>query len=368
MELNLEKRIQAFACLGKELQLVAGALRDRAEGSFERTSSQKLFEEARDAAFHNPWFTSDNVIRALSALGGMLTEDKLKQWVGAKPALAEEKPSDTKEVAVIMAGNLPLVGFHDFLCVLMAGHRFLGKLSSQDQKLPGVVGELLIDIEPMFRERIKFSETPISGFDGVIATGSNNSARYFEHYFGQYPHIIRRNRNSVGVLEGNESLEELRNLGEDVFSFFGLGCRNVSKLLVPEGYEIGQLEEAWSEWKTLANHYKYFNNYEYFKAIHLVNRAPFVDTGFCLFRQESSLASPVSIIHYEPYSSGEWLEQYLLREESNIQCVVGRQKEKGTLRVPFGKSQKPELWDYADGVDTLDFLQNLSDETKTGET
>lgn len=360
MELTLERRLKAFTLLGEDLKAIAKALESDGEATFQRKAAQKVFLEAREAPNQNPWFSRDNVTRAISALGEMLDEGKLKQWVDAYPALASAEPSPARQVAVIMAGNIPLVGFHDFLCVLMAGHQFLGKLSSQDLKLPVAIAELLKEIEPLFDDWIRFSEKPITGFEAVIATGSNNSARYFEHYIGKYPHIIRKNRNSLAVLDGNESPEELKLLGEDVFSFFGLGCRNISKLLVPEAFDLSRLEDAWSDWRTIADHHKYFNNYEYFKAIHLVNRASFFDTGFCLLRQDAALASPVSVIHYEPYASGEILEQYLLRERENIQCIVGRPNKKGTARVPFGSSQKPELWDYADGVDTMAFLLNLS--------
>jgi|LSQX01.1.fsa_nt_gb hypothetical protein len=360
MELNLNRRIKAFTLLGKEFKAVAACLEKDGEANFERTSTRAFFKAARDAAHHNPWFTRANVTRAIAALGAMLEQDKLKQWTGAYPALATVAPLPRKEVAVVMAGNIPLVGFHDFLCVLMAGHRFLGKLSSQDRKLPTALGGLLSEIEPLFSDRMSFSGDPIHGFDAVIATGSNNSARYFEHYFGQYPHIIRKNRNSVAVLDGSEQPEELRLLGEDVFSFFGLGCRNVSKLLVPEGYDLSRFEEDWSDYRAVADHHKYYNNYEYYKAIHLVNRAPFVDTGFCLLRQDPSLASPVSVIHYDKYDSVEGLDQYLKREAANIQCIVGKPTEKSPARVPFGKSQQPGLMDYADGVDTLAFLLGLS--------
>ncbi|MEE4176230.1 MAG: hypothetical protein V2I46_01840 [Bacteroides sp.] len=360
MKLTLERRIQAFTLLGKELKAISEALGRNKGAAFNRQAVQNLFQAASETPNHNPWFSRDNVIRSFSALAEMLDQGKLEQWIGTYPALASAEPLTRRQVAVIMAGNIPLVGFHDFLCVLMAGNQFLGKLSSQDPKLPLAVGELLTEIEPLFLERIRFSENPISGFDAVIATGSNNSARYFDHYFGKHPHIIRRNRNSLAVLNGNESPEELKLLGEDVFSFFGLGCRNVSKLMVTEGFDISQLEEAWSDWRVISDHHKYFNNYEYFKAIHLVNRTPFLDMGFCLLRQDAALASPVSVVHYEHYPSEELLEQHLERERENIQCIVGRPNTKGTVRVPFGNSQNPGLGDYADGIDTMEFLLNLS--------
>ena len=360
MELSIEKKIRAFSLLGKELKSVAESLEKGRNVGFDHSAAMELFLSAKDASNQNPWYTRQNVIMALYALGDMLEEGKLMLWIKSYPTLFSGNPEPLHEVAVIMAGNIPLVGFHDFCCVLMTGNRFLGKLSSNDLKLPVAAASLLVEIEPLFADRIRFSETPISGFDAVIATGSNNSARYFEHYFGKYPHIIRKNRNSVAVVNGKETSEELKLLGDDVFSFFGLGCRNVSKLMIPESFDIPRLEAAWSKWESIINHHKYFNNYEYFKAIYLVNRTPFFDTGYCLLQKDSSLASPVSVIHFETYPSPEWLEEYLTKELDNIQCIIGYPDPKVSKKVPFGKSQQPELWDYADGVDTMNFLISLS--------
>lgn len=360
MPLTIDKRIKAFSILGKELKTIAAALGSGNEDQLPRPAAKKFFFEAVEAPRFNPWFTAENVKSAIDALGEMLEEEKLKKWIDNYPDLLSPKDFVSRKVAVIMAGNIPMVGFHDFLCVLMAGHQFLGKLSSQDNKLPVALGELLTEIEPAFRESVTFAESPISGFDAVIATGSNNSARYFEYYFGQHPHIIRKNRNSVAVLAGDEGPEELQRLGADVFSFFGLGCRNVSKLLVTEGYDFSALKKAWKPYENVVNNHKYFNNYEYFKAIYIVNRTPHTDTGFCLLKQDSSLSSPVSVVHFEEYSSKEWLKKHLEKEAGNIQCIVQREKEKGTAAVPFGQSQQPDLWDYADGIDTLAFLMNLS--------
>lgn len=360
MPLTIEQRINAFSLLGKELKTIAAALGSGNESQLSGTAAQKFFREAVEAPGHNPWFTAENVKSAIDALGEMLEENKLKKWTGNYPELLSPEESVSRKVAVIMAGNIPLVGFHDFLCVLIAGHQFLGKLSSQDTRLPAALGELLTEIEPAFRESVTFAESPIRGFDAVIATGSNNSARYFEYYFGQHPHIIRKNRNSVAILKGDETPEELLRLGADVFSFFGLGCRNVSKLLVPEGYDFSALKKAWEPYNKVVNNHKYFNNYEYFKAIYIVNRTPHTDTGFCLLKQDSSLPSPVSVVHFEEYASKEWLRKHLERKAISIQCIVQREKEKGTEAVPFGQSQQPDLWDYADGIDTLAFLLNLS--------
>ncbi len=360
MPLTIDKRIKAFSILGKELKTIAAALGSGYESQVAGPAAKKLFREAQEAPGYNPWFTAENVRSAIEALGEMLEEKKLIKWIDNYPDLLSPKDFISRKVAVIMAGNIPMVGFHDFLCVLVAGHQFLGKLSSQDNRLPVALGELLTEIEPAFRESVTMAENTISGFDAVIATGSNNSARYFEYYFGRHPHIIRKNRNSVAILEGDERLEELQQLGTDVFSFFGLGCRNVSKLLVPEGYDFSALKKAWKTYEKVAHNHKYFNNYEYFKAIYIVNRTPHADTGFCLLKHDAALSSPVSVVHFEEYTSKEWLRKHLEKEAGNIQCIVQREKEKGTLAVPFGQSQQPDLWDYADGIDTLAFLINLS--------
>ena len=359
MEISVKNTLEAFSLLGSELGLICQALKEDQAGILSRKAAVNLFNLVKDAPNFNPWFTSDNLLMALGSLSEMLESNKLAEWLTHYSTFSDKPFSGKKTVAVIMAGNIPWVGFHDFLCVLITGHKFLGKLSSQDNKLPVALAELLIDIEPLFSESITFTEEPIKDFDAVIATGSNNSARYFEHYFGKYPHIIRKNRNSLAVINGNESEEELRQLATDVFSYYGLGCRNISKLMVPEAFDISILSEAWGSWKQVSNHHKYFNNYEYFKAIFLVNKTTHTDTGFCLLKKDHAISTPVSVVHYETYSSEEELIKYLLDEASNIQCLAA-QNTIGSLRViPFGQCQKPDLWDYADGVDTIQFLMAI---------
>jgi len=361
MTFTLNERIKAFSSLGSQLKALVCAIEAGHEANLKSPAAQHFYHEIIDAPNHNPWFTVENVKLAVCAICEMLDNDKLKKWIGNYIHLIPEARYEQKKVAVIMAGNIPFVGFHDFLCVLMAGHQFLGKLSAQDKKLPVALAYLLMEIEPRFGASIEFSEGPIGGFDVVIATGSNNSARYFEHYFGKYPNIIRKNRNSIAILSGQETQEELLLLGKDVFSFFGLGCRNVSKLLFPRGYKLTELIEAWSGFKPLGDHHKFFNNYEYFKAVYIVKRAPFVDLGFCLLREDNALSSPVSVIHYEEYPFDNWVTEYLAKETDKIQCVASNNIFPGIKTIPFGKCQKPELWDYADGNDTMNFLYSIND-------
>jgi hypothetical protein len=296
----------------------------------------------------NPWFTSANVTTALKAIASELTEENLKKWTDKYPLLKEKaKPLRT---AVIMAGNIPLVGFHDFLSVLISGNNLIAKTSSKDSGLIVFISEILCSINDDFRHKIDFTDGALSGFDSVIATGSNNSSRYFEYYFGKYPNIIRKNRNSVAILDGDETAAELEALGIDIFLYFGLGCRNVSKIYLPGGYDLSALSKNWDKYADCINHQKYANNYDFNKAVYLVNKESFHDSGFILMKEESKLSSPVSVLHYEYYESQSAVKQQTEQLKDNIQCIAGRHN------IPFGKTQSPHLWDYADGIDTLDFL------------
>lgn len=336
--IQLEDRIRAFATVGKMLQKL-----DANEKEF-------MF---RRAASENSWFTEDNLETALGGIQRYLDEEKLKEWTKDLPP----QPRQVRKVGVVMAGNIPLVGFHDFLAVLISGHKLLAKLSSKDSFLLSHIAGMLTDIEPRFEEQIDFRER-LNDAEAMIATGSDNSSRYFEYYFAKMPHIIRRNRTSVGVLTGDESEEDFKALGEDVFRYFGLGCRNVSKLYVPQAYNFEPLLKAWQSFEGVSHHHKYNNNYDYNKSIYLVNREPHYDTGFALLRKSKQLVSPVSVVYYEQYQDTGELKDNLETVEDKIQCTVSRE---GWLEnsLPFGKAQQPELWDYADGVNTLEFLQQL---------
>lgn len=261
-----------------------------------------------------------------------------------------------KNIGLVMAGNIPLVGFHDMLATLLSGHRLVAKPSSQDVYLIGYMIEHLIAIEPGFKDIIVLQET-LKKVDAVIATGSDNTARYFEYYFRNIPHVIRKNRSSCAIMTGNETNEDLEALGVDVFSFFGLGCRNVSKLFIPAGYDITSLFQSWKKYEAVINHHKYANNYDYNKSILLVNRTPFYDNGFALVTESHDLVSPISVLFYESYEQQSDLNRMIGGAQSKIQCVVGTNGSLTT--VPFGKAQFPELDDYADGVDTMEFLAKL---------
>lgn len=260
---------------------------------------------------------------------------------------------------MILAGNIPLVGIHDVLSVLISGNHALIKASSQDNRLIKAVLNRLVAIEPAIAKQFTFVER-LEGFDAVIATGSNNSSRYFEYYFGKVPHIIRKNRNSVAVLTGHETNEQLFSLGADIFSYFGLGCRNVSKIFIPRDYRLATFFEAIEPYHDIIDHHKYNNNYDYNKSIYLVNRNEHLDNGFLLLKEDTGLISPLAVLFYEYYDDMEELSAKLNDQSSNIQCIVSETPlNVNSQPVAFGKSQSPALWDYADGVDTMDFLTKL---------
>ncbi len=317
----------------------------------------EMKEAIKQSNQHNLWFTEENILFSLNAISELLCEEKLNEWLFPyKNKIPVKYP---KKIAVIMAGNIPLVGFHDFLCVLISGNIFIGKLSSQDKFLLPAVASELIKIESSFKDRIVFTEEMLKGFDAVIATGSDNSSRYFDYYFGKYPHIIRKNRNSVAILTGDENIEDLKKLADDIFLYFGLGCRNVTKIFVPENYNFSMLLEALEKYKHgLSMHSKYLNNYEYQKSILLINQVVHTDTGFCILKEDVLLASPISVLHYEYYSNIESVLKNISENAEKIQCLLAKEAHTESM-VLFGKSQQPELWDYADRVDTMKFLLNL---------
>lgn len=304
---------------------------------------------------YNAWFTPETVQQAVVAAGNSLTAENLQQWLNAYTL----NPHEPKKVGLILAGNIPLVGFHDVLCVLVSGNIALIKASTQDARLIKYVLQLLVNISPEMADRFKFVER-LEAFDAVIATGSNNTSRYFDYYFGKVPNIIRRNRNSIALLTGNETTEQLHLLGKDIFDYFGLGCRNVSKLLVPKGYNFIPFFEAIESYYPIGNHHKFNNNYDYNKAIYLVNGDKHLDNGFLLLKEDERLTSPLAVLYYEEYQDLTAAQNWLAQHSQNIQCVVSvAALPINNQVVDFGQSQQPALWDYADGIDTLQFLSNL---------
>ena len=302
---------------------------------------------------HNGWFTPEQVKFSVQSWAKALTEDNLNQWLSNY----DFSKIEPKKVGLVLAGNIPLVGFHDFLSVLISGHDVLVKTSSNDQHLLKFLAKYLIAIQPELNSKITFVEGKLEGFDAVIATGSNNTARYFEFYFKDTPSIIRKNRNSVAVLDGTESHEDLVGLGEDIFRYFGLGCRNVSKLFVPKGYNFDNFFKAMYEYRDVIQYEKYANNYDYNKAVFLMSNFQLLDNEFLTIKEDTSYASPISSVFYEFYENLEEITTRLNADAEQIQCVVSKNLIPNS--VTFGQTQQPKLWDYADNVDTLAFLNSL---------
>ena len=353
---ELEQRIAAFAKLGLFMAQDTRLKEDAQLKGISDYFAEGFEQVKKEAELYNHWFTPENIEHALKTWSETLTEKNLRQWTEAYPP--DHWNGGGKTVAVIMAGNLPLVGFHDFLTVLMTGNKILAKPSSDDQHLLPFLAQILVAIDKDFAPQIEFAEGNIKNFDAVIATGSNNSARYFEQYFGKYPHIIRKNRTGVAVLDGSENAEDLHAFSEDVFRYFGLGCRNVSKAYLPKGFDTNRIFEAFYNFKHLAEHTKYGNNFDYNRAIYLMEKQPFLENGFFVMKEDERIHAPVSVMHYEYYDDLEAVHHQIRDNENNIQCVVSN-LEGLSKRIPFGSSQKPGLMDYADQVDTVKFLAEL---------
>jgi hypothetical protein len=337
--MDLVDKISAFSRLGNKIETLS--------------SDEKQNIQERAASL-NPWFVPDSIRLSLAGIAYFLREKNLQSWVSSYELTQEPK----KKVGIAMAGNIPLVGFHDYLSVLICGHQAVIKLSSQDTFLLPTLHSWLTEIEPRFEDRVLF-EDRLKNMDAMIATGSDNTARYFEYYFKNIPHIIRKNRSSVGIIMGEEETSHLKALGNDVFSYFGLGCRNISKLLVPEGYEFNRLFKSWEGFNQIIDHHKYANNYDYQKSILLVNKVPHLDNGFVLITQNEQLVSPIAVVYYETYTTLSDLKRKIMADQHKIQCIVS---VNGWFErsVPFGKAQTPELSDYADGIDTLKFLTEIN--------
>ncbi|WP_419800483.1 acyl-CoA reductase [Mucilaginibacter sp.] len=317
--------------------------------------SEELLQLIDRERQYNAWFTPENVLQAVKAIGKMLNTNDLEQWL---PENANAVFTG-KKVGLVLAGNIPLVGFHDVLCVLVSGHFAMIKASANDSGLISYILKQLILLEPGFASRYEFTER-LANFDAVMATGSNNTSRYFEHYFGKVPNIIRKNRNSLAVLSGDETEADLQKAGHDIFDYFGLGCRSVSKILVPQGYNFGQFFRAIESFQPIINHHKYNNNYDYNKSIYLVNQDPHLDNGFLLLKQDEKIASPLAVVFYGFYADLDDVNFQLNQQQEAVQCVVSKMQLTANVKVvDFGESQQPKLWDYADGVNTMDFLKSI---------
>lgn len=310
-------------------------------------------------SFHNPWFEKANYWKSLDALKQhMLSPSILEKW--CRTYQFPVTPDYIKTIGLIFAGNIPLVGFHDFLTVYLSGHRAKVKLSGKDPYVFPAVLQILSEIDPEVQERIRIVDK-LQSFDAVIATGSANTNRYFRKYFADYPSILRSNRTSVAVLDGGETKEELQGLAHDIFDFFGLGCRNVTKLFVPEGYNFEPLMEEMKAFSTIMNNIKYRNNYDYNLSIELLNKSDIISTDFVLLKNDTeSLSSPVGMVYYDTYLDQVEMLSGLSRRSDQLQTVVGNYEATGVSRTDFGKTQQPGLFDYPDGEDLGHFLFQLT--------
>ena len=334
--MNLNERINVFSKLGKFL---------------ERDVYKEFSENLLLAEVKNQWFTTNNIQSVFKYWSENLEKNVLKSWL--KPYKLK-KLSPKKNILVITAGNIPLVGFHDFLTVLVLGHNLFIKMSSSDNILFKVIISKIINLCPEFKNRIEIVDNiKKKTFSAVIATGTDNSAKYFDYYFSNSKRIIRRNRSSVAILNGNESDTDLQALAYDVFSFFGLGCRNISKIFLPKGYNLDKLFRAFYKFHNIIEHKKYANNYEYYKSIFLLGGHKIIENGFLLMKEDVSIHSPVSVLFYEFYEDINSVYKFISNNNDHIQCVVSKND------ILFGSTQSPNLWDYADNLDTVDFLKNL---------
>ena len=319
-----------------------------AELSCNATSYEQFNSAIQREIFHNGWHTEELVRISLINLAQWLNEETLENWLASYP-YHEKK----KTIAVIMAGNIPLVGFHDFMCVLFSGYSIQIKLSSEDNRLFHFIYEILVKIDARFADKIQIADGKLASFDAVIATGGSASIVHFKSFFSKVPHLFRGNRSSVAILSGKESPEELTLLGKDIFLYFGRGCRNVSHILLPNDYSLNTIFEQLISYSAVINNKKYGNNYDYHKTIHLMNLEVFLDNNFVLFKESNILHAPIGMINYHYYANSTDIAEYLSKHKEEIQCIVGENHK------IFGSTQEPKIDEYADNINTMDWLHNL---------
>lgn len=361
MDKNFRHSIQVLSLLGSRLLRIAEVLKMDHSPSLSEPE-RAVVDAALGAHKHHAWFTREAITAALESHGRNLQEEQLLKWLEAYPGLWG-KARSSKKILLVMAGNIPLVWFHDLISIWAAGHHCLGKMASADPMLPMALWKLIRDTSPPWGRMLVFcKDLPAADtFDAVIATGSNNTTRYFRHQYGHLPHIIRGNRHGVAVLSGRESLEELHALGKDVFDYFGLGCRNVSLLCIPESFDPALLQKAWKNFAKVWDHKPYQNNYQLQKALMSLNGTPCTDLGYCLLTEDTRMGSPLSVIHLFRYRDVAQAIRFIEARRQQIQCVVSARPLpiQDMCIVKPGSSQRPLLWDYADGADTMAFLSSL---------
>ena len=349
--------ISAFSYLGLVLKRYLIASENSSKITVTEDEFNPLESALAKAEANNPWFTRSHLRFMLETISSMLMKEKLEAWCSAYPS-PDRAGFISRTVGIVMAGNIPLVGFHDLLCVLFSGHKALVKLSSEDSFLLPAIVEIIQCNEHNINKYINITFDRFTGFDAIIATGSNNTNRYFEYYFGNVPHILRKNRNGIGILTGREKDSDLEALADDIFLYFGKGCRNISKLYVPVDFQIDRLMKPFSGYLHFMDHNKYRNNLDYQRVVLQMNSIGFVDLGAVLLKEDHALPSPIALLHFERYEDiGEVREQIQLLDDS-VQCIVCVDKA-GAGWISPGQAQRTGLSDYADGIDTMKFLINL---------
>lgn len=341
--MNLDERIESMVKLGADLI----------------NQDERLMAHAHRTESNNPWFTKKHITWSIRQIANQfLNRNKILAWLN-NYSIPED--GEMRQVGIVMAGNIPLVGFHDMLCCFIAGHKSIIKLSDKDPYLIPYVLTLLKEANPETAAYFELVQK-LENYDAVIATGSNSTAVHFEYYFKNVPHIIRRNRNAVAVLQESVENESIEKLGDDVFLYYGLGCRNVSKIYLPKSFNTDRLFENFTKHQDVINHGKYRNNFDYNVAIFMLNKLPYLESGFFILKEDEQIASRIACLHYERYDDEKTLINHLLSEKEKIQCVVSDLQMESLKTVPFGTSQIPSLLDYADDADTLDFLLKLSND------
>lgn len=346
--MNLNNRITLFVKLGRFFS-------DYINNNLESSERNKFDKAINESILHNSFFSKKNILKSLLSWSNVLTKKSIDDFLSNY--LIKNKKRE-KKIAIIMAGNIPLVGFHDFFCVIISGNFAVIKLSSKDSHLFKFILSFLVKENPDFDTKFDVVESKLEIFDAVIATGNNISANQFELYFKKYPKIIRRNRHSIAILNGNETKKEIELLANDIFYYYGLGCRNVSKIFIPNNYNLDILFKSFVLWDEVINKNSYANNYNYYRAIYLLNKEVFFDNGFVLLKESEKIGSPVGTIYFEYYKSDNQIKEMIKKNNEKIQCIVSNNNYPKTIK--FGETQMPNLNDFADDIDTFNFLLKLN--------
>ena len=346
--MNLNNRITLFVKLGRFFS-------DYINNNLESLEKNKFDKAINESILHNSFFSKKNILKSLLSWSNVLTKKSIDNFLSNYLIKIKKRE---KKIAIIMAGNIPLVGFHDFFCVILSGNFAIIKLSSKDSHLFKFILSFLVKENPDFSTKFDVVENKLKIFDAVIATGNNISASQFELYFKKYPKIIRRNRHSIAILNGNETKKEIELLANDIFYYYGLGCRNVSKIFIPNNYNLDILFKSFVLWNEVINKNSYSNNYNYYRAIYLLNKEVFFDNGFVLLKESEKIGSPVGTIYFEYYKSDNQIKEMIKKNNEKIQCIVSNNNYPKTIK--FGETQMPNLNDFADDIDTFNFLLKLN--------